>query len=45
MKIKPKETLKSFKDGLAKYYAGKGKRYALTRRHGLTIDPRRGVFV
>ena len=44
MKTKQKETLKSFKDGLNKYLAGKGKRMALSRRHGLTINPHRGVF-
>ena len=39
MKTKPAktDTLKSFKDGLRAYFAGKGKRYALSKRHGLTI--------
>ena len=40
MKAKPAktDTLKSFKDGLRAYFAGKGKRHALSRRHGLTIS-------
>ena len=39
MKTKPAktDTLKSFKDGLRAYFAGKGKRHALSKRHGLTL--------